>query len=82
MSPTCTDSVQVFSFLAKDSPRFTKGYAICISFASLSALSCIAYYVSCALQNRRRDRTPKNLGLTAYEKTELGDLGPDYRYLL
>ncbi|PMD53746.1 MFS general substrate transporter [Hyaloscypha bicolor E] len=29
-----------------------------------------------------RDRSPVDIGLSEYEKTELGDMSPDYRYLL
>ena len=32
--------------------------------------------------NRKRDKMPVDVGLTEYEKTELGDMSPDYRYLL
>lgn len=45
-------------------------------------ISCITYYCVCRLQNRNRDRTVTDVGLTEYEKTELGDLNPEYRYLL
>jgi len=34
------------------------------------------------LQNRSRDRSVIDTSLTEYEKTELGDLRPDYRYQL
>lgn len=70
------------AFLTKDAPRYKTGYSICISFVSLSALSCIVYFVSCLTQNRNRDRNPTDPALTEYEMTEMGDLSPDYRYLL
>jgi hypothetical protein len=65
--------IAVFCFLKTDAPLYTKGYSICIAFTCLSVLSCIAYYVACVVQNRQRDK---------YEKTELGDLSPEYRYLV
>jgi hypothetical protein len=34
------------------------------------------------VQNRQRDKTVTDVGLTEYEKTELGDLNPEYRYLV
>lgn len=34
------------------------------------------------MQNRSRNKSVRDVGLTEYEKTELGDLSPDYRYLL
>ena len=74
--------IAVYSFLKKDAPRYVPGYSICLGFVSLSALSCLLYYVLCSWQNRQRDRAARDVGLTEYEKTELGDLSPDYRYLL
>ncbi|KAF2005013.1 MFS general substrate transporter [Amniculicola lignicola CBS 123094] len=74
--------IAVFAFLKKDAPKYITGYAICIGFVCLSATSCMIYFIMCKMQNRKKDKTPTNLGLTDYEKMELGDLGPDYRYLL
>ncbi|KAJ9642369.1 High-affinity nicotinic acid transporter [Coniosporium apollinis] len=74
--------IAVFAFLAKDAPRYIRGYSICIAFICLSALSCSLYFVLVAWANRKRDKQPTDLGLTEYEKTELGDMSPDYRYLL
>ncbi|KAL2068752.1 hypothetical protein VTL71DRAFT_15090 [Oculimacula yallundae] len=73
--------IATYSFLPGDSPKFTKGYSICLGFLCLSALSCCLYGVAVYTQNRKRDRAPPNR-LTEYEKTELGDMSPDYRYLL
>jgi hypothetical protein len=61
--------------------QFHKGYSICISFICLSAVSCLIYFYACVTQNRQREKT-HDVGLTDYEKTELGDLNPDYRYML
>ena len=74
--------IATYAFLAKDSPEFKPGYSICISFACLSALSCAIYAISLIWQNRSRDRQGKNLGLGESEKVEMGDLSPDYRYML
>ncbi|KAJ8106931.1 hypothetical protein OPT61_g9214 [Boeremia exigua] len=74
--------IAVFSFLKKDAPRYTPGYSISIAFVCLSALSCCAYFVACSWQNRQRERSVRDVGLTEYEKTELGDMSPDYRYQL
>jgi len=38
--------------------------------------------VSIFIQNRNRDKAATDLGLTEFEKTEKGDMSPDYRYLL
>jgi MFS family permease len=74
--------IAVFSFLKADAPLYTKGYSICIGFTCLSIVSCIAYYIACTTQNRKRDKTVVDVGLTDYERTELGDLSYDYRYLI
>ncbi|KAL8789830.1 MAG: hypothetical protein Q9213_000898 [Squamulea squamosa] len=74
--------IATYAFLPKDRPKFYRpGYAICISFICLSAASCIAYAASLVMQNRQRDKAPRSL-LTEYEKTEKGDLNPEYRYSL
>jgi hypothetical protein len=36
----------------------------------------------CSLSNRKRNKSVRDVGLTEYEKTEMGDLNPEYRYLL
>lgn len=74
--------ISTFAFLPGDAPRYIPGYSICIAFAAFSALACTAYFISCWYQNRQRDRRPSALSLTEYEKTELGDMSPDYRYQL
>lgn len=73
--------IAVYAFLKKDAPRYVSGYSISIAFACLSILAAIVYFIICSHQNKRRQRTA-NAALTEYEKTELGDLSPDYRYLL
>merc|ERR1712000_187139 len=71
-----------YSFAATDAKTFFhKGYSICISFICLSAVSCICYFLACVSQNRSRAKS-QDVGLTEYEKTELGDMSPDYRYML
>jgi len=74
--------IAVFSFLKKDAPRYTPGYGTSLAFLCLSLLGCCMYLAACVYENRKKDRTPQNLALTESEKIELGDLGPDYRYLL
>lgn len=74
--------IAVWAFLAKDKPYYKMGYGICLGFTVLSIVACVIYGAGCLMANRKRDRTPVDVGLTEYEKTELGDLGPEYRYLL
>jgi predicted MFS family arabinose efflux permease len=73
--------VAVFAFLKKDAPEYKVGYSICVSFAVVSLLSCGVYLVLCAVENRSRDNAP-DCGLAENEKAELGDMSPEYRYLL
>lgn len=72
--------VAPYVFLPKDSPKYVPGYSTSLAFIALSAVSCIAYFFAVTSQNRSRERRPTDLGLTEHEKTELGDMSPDYRY--
>lgn len=74
--------IATFAFLDKDAPRFVPGYSISIAFTILSISACIVYGLGCMVANKKREKTPTNLDLTEDQKTELGDLNPDYRYLL
>lgn len=74
--------IATYAFISTDAPKCTKGYAICLAFLCLSAVSCCAYAVAVSWENRKRDRMATDIGLSEYEKTELGDLSPEYRYLL
>lgn len=74
--------IATYAFLAKDAPNYKPGYKISIAFSCLSAGACCVYAVSLLWQNRSRDNQARDLGLTEYEKTEMGDRSPDYRYLL
>ena len=74
--------IAVFAFLSTDAPLYTTGYSVCLAFTCLSILACVVYGFACWSQNKHRDRTPVDVGLTEYEKTELGDMSPEYRYLL
>lgn len=75
--------IAAYSFTTKDAPTYKTGYSICLSFLCLSAVSCAAYFLHVLWENRRRDRAgDQSEHLTVEEKQELGDLNPDYRYLL
>lgn len=74
--------IAVFAFLAKDAPKYITGFAICISFVCLSALSCCIYFVACASQNRSREKSVVDINLSRQQKAELGDMNPEYRYQL
>ncbi|KAI9775061.1 MAG: hypothetical protein M1835_005951 [Candelina submexicana] len=74
--------IATYAFLQKDAPNYKPGYSICIAFCCLSAASCCVYAATVWTQNRNRERAPRDLGLTEFEKTEKGDMNPEYRYLL
>lgn len=74
--------IATYSFIATDAPKYTKGYAICIGFVCLSAISCCLYAAALTMENRRREKAVRDVGMTDYEKSELGDLSPDFKYML
>ncbi|RDW68422.1 putative transporter-3 [Coleophoma crateriformis] len=74
--------IATYAFISTDAPEYKKGYGICLGFLCLAALSCTVYEIACWSANRQRDKSPTNLGLSEYEKTELGDMSPDYRYMI
>lgn len=81
--------IATFAFLKKDSPKFIPGYSICIAFTILSIVACVLYGFGCMTANKRRNQEAslnreagQSHHLTEDEKTELGDMSPDYRYLL
>jgi hypothetical protein len=73
--------IAVFIFLKKDAPKYTTGYSICLAFALLSLIAESAYTALCARQNKKRQMVAQSL-LTESETAELGDLSPNYRYML
>lgn len=64
--------IATYAFLPKDAPEYKRGYGICLGFLCLSAAACCAYGAAVAWENRRRDRATVDVGLTEWEKTELG----------
>lgn len=74
--------IATYAFLDTEAPRYTKGFSLCLGFLCLAGFSCALYAIAVVWENRKRDKMPRDMGLTEYEKTELGDLSPDYRYLL
>ncbi|CUS12088.1 unnamed protein product [Tuber aestivum] len=74
--------ISTYSFITKDAPRYTKGYAISLGFICLAGVSCVAYYTAITMENKKRKHgRSKYLNATEMEKNELGDLHPHYRYL-
>ena len=73
--------VATFTFLSETS-TFATGYAVCISFICLSFLANVIYFVGLVLENRRRDNSNEGANIPEIEKQRMGDLNPDYRYML
>ncbi|KAI1330341.1 MFS general substrate transporter [Xylariaceae sp. FL0255] len=73
--------IATYIFLSTDAPEFKKGYSVCLAFTLISALASVLYLISIHMENRRRQKAATNVGLSEYEKTELGDLNPEYRYM-
>lgn len=72
-----------FLFLAKDAPEYHTGYSVCLSFLCISALASTIYLVVCTVENAQRAKgLGERAGETGDEKALLGDLHPDYRYML
>ncbi|CCM03964.1 uncharacterized protein FIBRA_06120 [Fibroporia radiculosa] len=72
--------IAVYSFLAKDAPKYLLGYRVCISFTCLSIFADIVYFFGVLHENRKRDRA--DTAISEDEKATMGDLNPDYRYVL
>lgn len=73
--------IATYAFLDSDAPYFRTGYSIAIAFTALSGLTSIVYLITLVFENRKRAKTVRNVGLSEYEKTELGDLNPEFRYM-
>ncbi|KZT12700.1 MFS general substrate transporter [Laetiporus sulphureus 93-53] len=79
--------IAVYSFLSEDAPKYIPGYSVCVAFICLSVLADCLYFVALISENRRRNLAQQNIGadevaLTREQKSRMGDLNPDYRYLL
>ncbi|KAI1484015.1 MFS general substrate transporter [Daldinia eschscholtzii] len=73
--------IATFAFLNTDAPYFKNGYSICLGFTCLSGLASVLYLISIYRENQRRKKAVRDVGLSDYEKSELGDLNPEFRYM-
>ena len=79
----CGAIISTFSYMAKDAPKFVKGYCLSLGFIGLSAVSCTLYFFALIAENRKRAKgLSEHSGKSEEEKVKLGDLNPDYRYML
>ncbi|KAK5996928.1 MFS transporter prlL [Cladobotryum mycophilum] len=74
--------IAVYIYLVKDAPKFTTGHAVCLGFTVVSMISASIYGLGCLQANKSRDAAVDMPQLSDDEKQQLGDLAPDYRYLL
>ncbi|KAL2160556.1 hypothetical protein VTH06DRAFT_1244 [Thermothelomyces fergusii] len=74
--------IATYSFVKGDAPFYRKGYAICLSFICLSVVSCFAYAAAVVWENKKRSKQVHDLNLTESQKLDLGDLNPEFRYML
>ena len=73
--------VATFTFLSQTS-SFKTGYAVCVGFNCLSFLANVVYFSGLVLENRRRDNSNEGAAIPESEKQRMGDLNPDYCYML
>ncbi|KAH8198692.1 hypothetical protein TruAng_007151 [Truncatella angustata] len=73
--------IATYAFLDADAPYYRKGYSIAIAFTALSGLTSIVYFITLKLENKKKAKSVRTVGLSDYEKSELGDLNPDFRYM-
>ena len=79
----CGGIIATFSFLAKDAPKYVRGYSLSLGSIGLSAICCTLYFLALVSENRKRARgLSEHSGKSEGEKAKLGDLNPDYRYML
>jgi len=75
--------IATFSFLAKDAPKYVMGYSLALGFTGFCAISCTLYFFALVSENRKRARgQSEHSGKGQEEKARLGDLNPDYHYML
>ena len=72
-----------FAFPSSDAPQYHTGYSVCLAFLCISALANTIYFIICATENQKPAKgSSQYVRGTPDEKAVLGDLHPDYRYML
>ncbi|KAK1831491.1 major facilitator superfamily domain-containing protein [Podospora conica] len=75
--------ISTYSFMAADAPRYKKGYALGMGFLGLAAVSCVLYAIALVWENKKKEKTLREQPpLTDEEKKYLGDLNPEFKYML
>ena len=79
----CGGPIATFSFLASDAPNYVKGYTLSLGFMCFTAICCTLYLFALVSENQKRAKgLSEHSGKSEGEKARLGDLNPDYRYML
>ena len=79
----CGGPIATFSFLASDAPNYVKGYTLSLGFMCFTAICCTLYFFALVSENQKRaNGLSEHSGKSEGEKAKLGDLNPDYRYML
>jgi len=79
----CGGIIATFSFLATNAPKYVKGYSLCLGFIGLAAITSTIHFFALISENYKRARgQSEHSGKSKEEKDKLGDLNPDYRYML
>ena len=69
--------------MADDAPKYIRAYSISLAFISFCAIGCTLYFFAIISENRKRAQgLSEHCDKTDEEKARLGDLNPDYRYML
>ena len=80
---TCAVPIATFSVTPSDAPRYIRAYSLSLGFLGFAAICCTLYLSALISENRKRaNGTSEHSGNSEEEKAKLGDLNPDYRYML
>ena len=75
--------IATFSVVASDAPKYIRAYSLSLAFLGFTAICCTLYLFALISENRKRAKgLSEHSGRSQEEKGELGDLNPDYRYML
>ena len=69
--------------MASDAPRYVRAYSLSLAFLGFTGACCTLYLFALISENRKRaNGLSEHSGKSEEEKAKLGDLNPDYRYML
>lgn len=71
----------VWLFPSSDAAKgYKKGFSTALAFMALSIVLMTVYFIACRVQNAQKAKQPRVLDKR--QKEALGDLDPDYKYIL